>query len=80
MRRFYHKVGPQAAILLSSARMGSSLAELIILAAAVWMIARLLEPMRRRLERALLRLLGSSRADIVDAEVLPPPSRRKERP
>ena len=58
--------------------MGASLAELIVLAAVVWLIARLLEPLRRRMERALLRLLAPERADIIDAEVLPPPKKRKE--
>jgi len=58
--------------------MGASLAELIVLAAVVWLIARLLEPLRRRMERALLRLIAPERADIIDAEVLPQPKKRKE--
>ncbi len=58
--------------------MGASLAELVILAAVVWLISRLLEPLRRRLERAILRLIAPDRADIVDAEVLPATKKRKE--
>ena len=37
--------------------MGASLAEIIVLAAVVWLIARALEPLRRRLERLILRFL-----------------------
>lgn len=58
--------------------MGASLAELVVLAAIVWLIARLLEPLRRRMERAILRFLAPERADIVDAEILPPTKKRKE--
>lgn len=37
--------------------MGASFAELVVLAAVVWLLARLLEPLRVRLETFLLRLL-----------------------
>ena len=58
--------------------MGASLAELFVLAAIVWLIARLLEPARRHLEWALLRLLAPERAGIVDAKIVPPSKKRKE--
>ena len=57
--------------------MGASLAELVVLAAGVWLIARLLTPLRRRIERALLRLLAPERARIIDAEVLPSKKRKE---
>jgi hypothetical protein len=60
------------------ARMGASLAELVVLAAAVWLIARGLEPLRRRMERTILRLIAPDRADIVDADIIPPNKKRKE--
>ena len=60
------------------ARMGASLAELFVLAAVVWLLARLLEPLRRRIERVLLRLISPERAGIVDAQVVPPSKKRKE--
>ena len=58
--------------------MGATFAELVILAAAIWLISRLLEPLRRRLERTILRLVAPERADIIDAEVLPATKKRKE--
>jgi len=60
------------------ARMGASLAELILVAALVWAFARLLEPLRLRLERALLRWLAPDRADIVDAVIQSVNKKRKE--
>ncbi len=58
--------------------MGASLAELVVLAAIVWLIARFLEPLRVRMERVLLRLLAPERADILDADIVPPVKNRKE--
>ena len=58
--------------------MSASLAEIAVLAAIVWLLARLLEPLRARIERALLRLLAPDRADIFDAQVVPSPKKRKE--
>lgn len=60
------------------ARMGATLAELLVLAGIVWLVARLLTPFRLRIERALLRRLDPDRADIIDAEVLPTPKKKKE--
>lgn len=60
------------------ARMGASLAELVVLAAAVWLISLALEPLRRRLERALLRLLAPDRADIIDAVIQSVNKKKKE--
>jgi hypothetical protein len=51
--------------------MPTTLAELVLLVAAVWLVYRLLEPLRRRLERWLLRLIDPSKAPIIDAEILP---------
>jgi hypothetical protein len=58
--------------------MGATLAELIVLAAAVWLIARLLEPLRLRIERALLRLIAPDRASIIDAVIQSVNKKRKE--
>ena len=58
--------------------MGASLAELAVLVAAAWLLARLLEPLRRRLEHAILRLIAPDRADIVDADIVAPNKKRKE--
>ncbi len=58
--------------------MGASLAELAVLAAIVWLISRLLEPLRRRLERALLRFIAPHHADIIDADIIPSNKKRKE--
>jgi hypothetical protein len=58
--------------------MGASLAELVVLAAVVWLLARVLEPLRRRMERALLRLLAPDRADIIDAVIQSVNKKRKE--
>ncbi|MBI5247659.1 MAG: hypothetical protein HY923_10795 [Elusimicrobia bacterium] len=58
--------------------MGATLAELLILAAVVWLISRLLEPLRRRMERALLRLIAPDRGDIIDAVIESVNKKRKE--
>lgn len=58
--------------------MSATLAELVVLAALVWLIARLLEPLRRRLERALLRFLDPEGAEIIDAEIQPVNKKSKE--
>ncbi len=58
--------------------MGASLAEIIVLAAVVWLIARALEPLRRRLERLILRFLAPDRADIIDAVIQSVNKKRKE--
>ena len=59
--------------------MPTTLAELVLLAAAVWLVYRLLEPLRRRLERLFLRLIDPSKTDIIDAEIVPRDrSKRKE--
>lgn len=60
------------------ARMGASLAELVVLAAVVWLISRLLEPLRRRFERAILRLIAPDRAEIIDAVIQSVNKKRKE--
>jgi hypothetical protein len=36
----------------------------------VWLVYRLLDPLRRRIERLLLRLIDPSKTVIIDAEVL----------
>ena len=51
--------------------MPTTLAELVLLLAAVRLVYRLLEPLRRRLERAILRLVDPSKAPIIDAELVP---------
>lgn len=58
--------------------MSATLAELVVLAALVWLIARLLEPLRRRLERALLRFLDPGRAEIIDAVIQSVNKKNKE--
>jgi hypothetical protein len=58
--------------------MGASLAELVVLAAIVWLLARALEPLRQRMERALLRFLAPDRAGIVDAVILESRKKKKE--
>ncbi|MDD5303672.1 MAG: hypothetical protein PHS14_11260 [Elusimicrobia bacterium] len=58
--------------------MGASLAELVVLAAIVWLVARLLEPLRRRFERAILSLIAPDRAGIIDAVILSVNKKRKE--
>lgn len=60
------------------ARMGATLAELVVLAAIIWMIARLLEPLRRLFERAILRVIAPDRADIIDAVIQSVNKKRKE--
>jgi hypothetical protein len=57
--------------------MPATLAELFLLAVAVWGFYRLLEPLRRRIERALLILIDPSKTDIIDAEIVS--QRRKPR-
>ena len=58
--------------------MSASLAELLVLAAAVWMISRLLEPLRRLFERMILRLIAPDRAGIIDAVIESVNKKRKE--
>jgi hypothetical protein len=60
------------------ARMSASLAELVVLAAVVWLISRLLEPLRRRFERLIMRLIAPDRADIIDAVIQSVNKKRKE--
>jgi hypothetical protein len=50
--------------------MPTTLAELVLLAAAVWLVYRLLEPLRRRLERFLLKLIDPSKNVVIDAEIV----------
>jgi len=50
--------------------MPTTLAEFVLLAAAVWLVYRLLEPLRRRLERLILRLIDPTKKIIIDAEVV----------
>ena len=57
--------------------MPATLAELVLLLAAVWLVYRLLEPLRRRLERFLLRLIDPSKKIIIDAEIV---SRDRKKP
>lgn len=57
--------------------MPPTLAELVLLAVAVWLVYRLLEPLRRRLERLILRLIAPSKSDIIDAEIV---SRDRSKP
>jgi hypothetical protein len=57
--------------------MPTTLAELVLLVAAVWLVYRLLDPLRRRLERSLLRLIDPSKTPIIDAEIV---SRDKKKP
>ncbi len=58
--------------------MSASLAELIVLAASVWLISRLLEPLRQRIERLIMRLIAPDRADIIDAVIESVNKKRKE--
>ena len=58
--------------------MGASLAELVVLAAVVWLLSRLLEPLRRRMEAALLRWLAPGKADVIDAVIISINKKRKE--
>lgn len=60
------------------ARMSASIAELVVLAAVVWLISRLLEPLRRRFERLIMRLIAPDRADIIDAVIESVNKKRKE--
>ena len=50
--------------------MPTTLAEVVLLVTAVWLVYRLLDPLRRRIERLLLRLIDPSKTVIIDAEVL----------
>lgn len=50
--------------------MPTTLAELVLLLAAIYFVYRLLEPLRVRLERRLLALIDPSKADIIDAEIV----------
>lgn len=56
----------------------TTLGEMVLAGAILWGIYRLLEPLRRSVERALLTLLGAAKADIVDAELLPRERKKKE--
>lgn len=58
--------------------MPATLAEFALLLLAAWGLYRLLEPLRRRIERALLLALYPSKKDIVDAEVVPRESKTKK--
>ncbi len=58
--------------------MGASLAELAVLASIIWLIARLLEPVRVRLERLILRLIAPDRAGVIDAVIESINKKRKE--
>jgi hypothetical protein len=53
-----------------------TLAELVLLLAAIYFVYRLLEPLRRRLERFLLIWIDPSKTDIIDAELV---SREKKK-
>ena len=57
--------------------MPTTLAEFVLLAAAVYFVYRLLEPLRRRVERFLLILIDPSKTDIIDAEIV---ARDKKKP
>ena len=50
--------------------MPTTLAELVLLVAAVCLVYRLLDPLRRRLERNLLRLIDPTKTPIIDAEII----------
>jgi hypothetical protein len=56
----------------------TTLAEVVLLAVVVWLIYRLLAPLRRPLERLILRLLDPSKSDIIDAEIVPPNKKKRE--
>jgi len=49
----------------------TTLGEAVLTLAALWGLYRLLDPLRRRLERALLALLDPAQGDVIDAELLP---------
>jgi hypothetical protein len=51
--------------------MPETLAELVLLLAAVWLGYRLLEPLRRRLELFFLRLIDPAKKVVIDAEIVP---------
>lgn len=59
--------------------MDTSLAELAVLALLVYGVYLALEPLRRRVERWLLRLLDSPKADIVDAQTVKDGRSRRNR-
>ena len=50
--------------------MPMTFAEIALLAVLLWGFYRLLTPVRRRIERLLLRLLDPTRAEIVDAQIV----------
>ena len=50
--------------------MPETLAELFLLGAVVYVLYEILEPLRRRVERLMLRLIDPSKSDIIDAEVV----------
>jgi hypothetical protein len=50
--------------------MPTTLAEVVLLVAAVWLVYWLLEPLRRRIERSLLKLIDPSKNVIIDAEIV----------
>ena len=58
--------------------MSASLAELVVLAASVWLVSRLLEPLRQSFERMILKLIAPNRADIIDAVIESVNKKRKE--
>ena len=55
----------------------TTLAELVLLAAAVYFVYRLLQPLQRRLESLLLRLIDPSKSPVIDAELV---ARDKKKP
>ena len=59
--------------------MPETLAELAALAFLAWAVYRLFAPLRRRVERALLRVLDPAKADIVDAEIVPRERKKKDK-
>jgi hypothetical protein len=58
--------------------MPETLAELALLVVAAWALYRLLAPLQRRLQRLILRALDPSRADIVDADIVPRDHKKKK--
>jgi hypothetical protein len=58
--------------------MPTTLAELVLLVATVWLVYRLLEPLRRRIERALLRLIDPTKKEIIDAELVSRDRKKRE--
>jgi hypothetical protein len=58
--------------------MPTTLAELVLLVAAVWLVYRLLAPLRRRLERSLLKLIDPAKNPIIDAEIVSRESKKSK--